>query len=290
MTIYKTPSLEYYIYAYLREDLTPYYIGKGKDDRAWYEDGHRIHLPRDRNLIIILEQNLTNIGSLALERRYIRWYGRKDLGTGILRNMTDGGDGADGRISYYDKTIYHWYHESGSEEKCLKRELIEKYNLNNGNVTQLITKRSVYTTVKGWSLIPVHLRKKVDQSGKNADPTKRNWFHIDGRTEYCSKHELQIKHNLNQGGLSCVISGKLTHCCGWSLDPALASYCYASGPNHTNYNHTVYHFWHPLYKDFIGTRCELSKEYKDLKLLSDGIRELTLGNFTQYKGWTLKKT
>jgi len=84
----------YYVYAYFRkEDNTPYYIGKGKGDRA-YQKSHRVKVPVDRSRIAFLHTDLSEEDAYRLEEHYINLYGRVDLGTGILRNVTKGGEGA----------------------------------------------------------------------------------------------------------------------------------------------------------------------------------------------------
>lgn len=81
----------FYTYLWLREDLTPYYVGKGRGDRGFTSRMHRFKCP-PAHRIILLHFN-TEQESFDKEIELIAQFGRKDLGMGCLRNLTDGGDG-----------------------------------------------------------------------------------------------------------------------------------------------------------------------------------------------------
>jgi hypothetical protein len=85
----------FYTYLWLREDGTPYYVGKGKGDRAFISDGHNIHRPKTSDRIIVQDFE-SEEDAFEAEKFLISYYGRTDLGTGCLRNLTDGGEGTSG--------------------------------------------------------------------------------------------------------------------------------------------------------------------------------------------------
>ena len=88
----------FYTYAYLRKDRTPYYIGKGSGERAYTRKRNEIKPPKDKSRILILKQNLNEEEAFKHEIYMIAVFGRKDLGTGILHNKTDGGEGCRGIV------------------------------------------------------------------------------------------------------------------------------------------------------------------------------------------------
>jgi len=88
--------MKYYTYIYWRKDGSPRYVGKGCGDR-YKSNLHNVEVP-PINLITFVEKDTTSEWAAFLEMELIDKWGRLDDGTGILENLTDGGEGATGRI------------------------------------------------------------------------------------------------------------------------------------------------------------------------------------------------
>jgi len=182
----------YYTYAYLREDKTPYYIGKGKGNRAYKKHRKGIGVPKDKSRIIFLKQNLTEEEAFRHEIYMIAVFGRKDLGTGILHNLTDGGDGASGYVfseetkrkqSEAHKGNTTWLGKTHSEEtkrkmsdtrkgKTLSEETKRKQSeAKKGKTFSEESKRKMSEAQKGKSLSE-ETRRKMSETRKGKIPSK----------------------------------------------------------------------------------------------------------------------
>jgi hypothetical protein len=77
----------FYTYMWLREDGTPYYVGKGTGNRAFRGRRHAGNPPPASR--ILTQEFPEEAAALVF---LISFYGRKDNGTGCLANLTDGGE------------------------------------------------------------------------------------------------------------------------------------------------------------------------------------------------------
>jgi len=229
----------YYTYAYLREDRTPYYIGKGKGGRA-YKKGSRVFAPpKDKSRIIFLKQNLTEEEAFKHEIYMIAVFGRKDLGTGILHNRTNGGDGVSGFIKSketlekmsismlgknnpnYGKTgcnsaFYGRKHTKETLEKMSENRRGNK-NAFYGRKHNEESKRKMRQNNKGHSGI-LH-NEEAKEKMRNAKRKNYKFVSPNGDLieEMTSLKEFAKKYELQLSGLSRLINKKYKHHKGWTL-------------------------------------------------------------------------
>jgi DNA invertase Pin-like site-specific DNA recombinase len=77
-------------------------------------------MPKDRNRVLILKRNLTEEEAFRHEIYMIAVFGRKDIGTGILGNKSDGGEGPSG-AKRPDLVSYNQQHKKGKPPINRKR-------------------------------------------------------------------------------------------------------------------------------------------------------------------------
>ena len=101
-----------YVYIYYdtrKNPHEPIYVGKGNGNRISFHKTRaknpalkgKIAKMKALNLVPIIEKVIDNISdqeAIKLEMELIAKYGRIDLGTGTLCNLTEGGEGTIGRI------------------------------------------------------------------------------------------------------------------------------------------------------------------------------------------------
>lgn len=221
----------FYIYAFLRSKdsangpkHSPYYIGKGNGYRAFSKQGRTVPMPKDKAFIVFVQERLTEEEAFSLERYCIAMYGRIDLGTGILHNRCDGGEGSSGMIVPEERRAQmavvakearqregRWKGEKNPKfgGDAVRGELNPMWGKQHSEETrQKIRKRSIahYNTPEGKLANKLkaqkYLYELIDPAGE-VYITDNLW-------------EFSLQYGLTNASVNRVVHGKARHHKGWT--------------------------------------------------------------------------
>lgn len=109
--------LDSYVYGYLDDNDTLYYVGKGVGNRCYSKD-HNVKVPKNRDKIIFFYTNVTDFGAEILECQLIKKYGRKGIDEGgFLLNVCLGNNPP----NLKGRHPKHWLGKKQSKEMIEKR-------------------------------------------------------------------------------------------------------------------------------------------------------------------------
>lgn len=168
----------FYVYRHIRLDTTtPFYVGKGKGNRAFLKERKRSKywnniVNKYGYKIEIIEKDLTEEQAFAKEIEFIKLYKSQGF---CEANMTDGGTGGD------------TYKHRSDEAKLKFRQKIS--NIQKGKILSEETKRKISKSEKGKK-ISKETRRKLSSSLKGRiSPNKNKKM----------SENLRIKNSLAQG-------------------------------------------------------------------------------------------
>ena len=208
---------EYYTYAYLREDGTPYYIGKGKKrklgnaySRTLAEHRNISIPPKDR--ITILKHFDLEFDAFKHEMEMIEFYGRKDLDTGILHNKSAGGEGVS-NVSQEQRERNSRLHKGKVLSYETRKKISETRKARGYKPSEELKQHySRIFTGKGnpnyGNKHTPETLKKISSGTRNKNLKTRHFITPDGEPvtitnlrEYCEKHNLNhnCMRNLSNG-------------------------------------------------------------------------------------------
>jgi hypothetical protein len=155
-----------YLYRHIRLDKTqPFYIGIGKDDdsnfkRAYYKSKQKRNkiwidiINKTSYRVEILFENLSWEEACEKEKEFITLYGRLNINTGTLANMTDGGEGTFGLKWSEESKLNHHSKKVGIRGYFYNKKLTEEHrnNIKNslkGRIHSEDTKNKISNSLKG---------------------------------------------------------------------------------------------------------------------------------------------
>jgi hypothetical protein len=264
----------FYVYAYLRAEdsmdgaaYSPYYVGKGCGRRAF--SGQRaIPRPKSKTLIVFIQEGLTELDALNLEVYCIGLYGRINNGTGILRNMTDGGEGCSGYV-FSEKMKRNF----SINRKGRKMSDEAKKNMS-------IARTGVTPTQA--------TREKISQSNSR---NKYELIASDGKIYVCMNLTVfGREHGLRRSALSNLVQGRRKTHKGWRgkiLDGAMGNYSHAQSTlekmRSSNIQYT-YELQSP--SGTIYTTTSTTQFAKEHNLSQPALSKVVRGLAAHHKGWT----
>jgi hypothetical protein len=302
----KKKDNNYYVYVHRKKtNGDVFYVGKGKGNRAWLTTTRSLLWNRTKDkygyIVEIVQNNLQEWYAFELEKELICKYGRKDNKTGILVNMSDGGEGPSGQLiseaqrkklsDRFTEAVKEKYSDMyvGNDDPTFKTVVCNCTNLFTGESfigtrfdfykkfkRRLKCSKDTRRHTQGWivegQLSDTEIQAILNNyGGKYSSITSGviySFTNINtGETINCKRHELESKFNVKVRSLFCN-KVKRNVVKGWCLTDLLQEVgierlTSKAGLFNSNADQNTYSFTNLMNGDnFLGTRIDFDNKYR----------------------------